>query len=129
MLTQTALGNALTIDQSMRPPLHVVSHTRPALSESRVFHWFYKVFLMYDSKHRKASFAQRDHMIVKEHVRNCCGSGKDSENGMTQPYPYFGSILEHGPSKSYVFHWFYKVFRCVPGHIENIRLRNVFAWF
>ena len=83
----TALGNAMNIDQSIRPPLRVVSHTRPALSESCVFHWFYKVFLMYDSKHRKASFAQRDHMILKEHVRNCCGSGKDSENGMTQPYP------------------------------------------
>jgi hypothetical protein len=67
--------------------------------------------------------------MLREHVRNCCGSGEDSEKGMTHPYPYFGSILEHGSSKSYVFHWFYKVFRGARGHLENLRLRNVLAWF
>ena len=37
--------------------------------------------------------------------------------------------LEHGTPKSFVFHWFYKVFRGARGHLENLRLRNVLAWF
>ena len=101
-------------------------------SESSVFHWFYKVFRTAWGQYEKGDSLKGMIPNVWEASISTLAVtwfSQDPRIRSSSEAMQIDANLEHGTPKSYVFHWFYKVFRDALGHHENLRLRDVLAWF